>query len=157
MKISTLAKQHLKEAQNGENFSSDVYLAASKQILPGLGQSLVGTQELVASLITVPEGHSQRTTHWSVHMGFGVVQLAGQAEPQSVVNWPRTGQAEEGGGGGERGEGRGGRGEGRGGRGRGEGGGERGEGGGGRGEGEGRGGRGEGRGIVPGLNKYTAA
>ena len=45
------------------------------------------------SLITVFLGHSQRATHCLVQIGLGVVQLAGQAEPQVVKSWPFTGQS----------------------------------------------------------------
>ena len=49
------------------------------------------TQELVASSITVPLGHSHPGTHWRVQIGLGLVQVGGQAEPHLVKTWPFTG------------------------------------------------------------------
>ena len=40
-------------------------------------------------------GHSHLGTHWRVHGGFGVVQLAGHADPHSLKTWPLTGHPKE--------------------------------------------------------------
>lgn len=56
------------------------------------GHSSSVTQEFEVTSMTIPLGHSQRATHCLVQMGLGVVQLAGQAEPQLVNIWPFTGQ-----------------------------------------------------------------
>ena len=50
--------------------------------VPGKGHLFVlRTHMFVSSLMTVPLGHSQRGTHCLVHIGLGVVQLGGQADP----------------------------------------------------------------------------
>lgn len=73
---------------------------STKQLTRGLsgghgggGHSLPRTQVLVVSSMTLPLGHSQRATHGLVHMGLGVVQFGGQADPHLVKTWPFTGQA----------------------------------------------------------------
>ena len=52
------------------------------------GQSLLHlsrvTQELEPSSMTVPLGHSQRGKHCSMQDGLRLVQVGGQAEPQTV-------------------------------------------------------------------------
>ena len=70
-----------------------------RKYLLGGGHLSLGTHVLLASSMTCPLGHSHLATHSSVHIGLGIVQLGGQAEPHSVNTWPLTGHfgAREGG------------------------------------------------------------
>ena len=45
--------------------------------------------------MTFLPGHSHRAMHCSVQIGFGSIQVEGQAEPQLVKTWPFTGQDTE--------------------------------------------------------------
>ena len=53
-----------------------------------LGQLAGGIHLFPTVSRTVPLGHVQPLTHCRVHIGFGLAQVGGQAEPQLLNTWP---------------------------------------------------------------------